>query len=354
MTMPMTTSLSWNLLTKNLRGRELLHEKIRQKISKLEKYLVHFPPDTIHLQINLERHLKKDLFIAGLTLRLPSNILHTQKSAEDVITAFDDSVKALLRELESFKASLRRESAWKRKSRRQALHENKSTRFAPEPLPAGAGPQKPEDLLRDLLQQHYPRLVRHARRLIKHDEAQRQIPRDALDPSEVVDETVRRAIAQRPRKPPEMVWLVWFYRLIHDELRRERNDLKAQSQEQIMVEAPHEVPPELLAIRGQDTEQPGGDMEAISTGAPEASAIADSSMVSPDEEAARKDLLDELHHAIQGWPRLERDVFELYFVEGFEPDEIAMIVGEPLKKVEEVIANMQENLRQEVLRQALA
>jgi ribosomal subunit interface protein len=351
MTMNMTTFLSWNLLTKNLRGRELLHDKIRQKISKLEKYLVHFPPDTIHLQINLERNLKKKLFIAGLTLRLPSNILHTEKSAEDVITAFDDAVKALLRELESLKASLRRESEWKRKSRRQSLREMKTTPFATEPLPAGEGPQKPEDLLRDLFQQHYPRLVRHARRLIKHDEAQRLISRDSLDPSEVVDETIRRAISQRPRKPPEMVWLVWFYRLIHDELQREQNALKAQAAEEVSIETPGVMASKLATARGQEAESPG-DIEASL--ADEPGAIADAGVVSPDELAARKDLLEELHHAIKGWPRLERNVFELYFVEGFDADEISMIVGEPGKKVEEVITNMQENLRQEVLKQALA
>lgn len=350
MTMLASTSLSWNLLTKNLRGRELLHDKIRQKIGKLEKYLVHFPPDTIHLQINLERNLKKQLFIAGLTLRLPSNILHTEKSAEDVITAFDDSVKALLRELESLKANLRREFTWKRKPRRQVLREVKSARFAPEPLPVGEGPQKPEDLLRDLFQQHYPRLVRHAHRLIQHDEAQGQIPRDSLDPNEVVDETIRRAIAQRPRKPPEMVWLVWFYRLIHDELRRERNAIKAQSQEQISLEGPQEMAPELVDIRGQEAELSGPLFE----GGGASGAIADSGMVSPDEAAARRDLLDELHHAIHDWPRLDRDVFELYFIEGFEPDEISMIVGQSVEKIGEVIASMQENLRQEVLKQALA
>ena len=354
--MTMSTPLPWNLLTKNLRGHELLRDKIRQKISKLEKYLVHFPPDSVHLQINLERHLKKALFFAGLTLRLPSNILHTRKSAPDVITAFDDAVKALLRELESFKAALRRESAWKHKPRRQQLHEAKSARFAPEPLPAGAGPQKPEDLLRDLFQQHYPRLVRHARRLIRHDEVHGEIPRDSLDPSEVADETIRRAIAQRPRKPPEMVWLVWFYRLIHDELRRERNALQAQLQEQVSLEGPQERPPELLVIRGHETELPSGALEPVlATGhAVNPGAIADTSMASPDELAARKDLLEELHRAIQGWPRLERHVFELYFVEGFEPDEIAMIVGHPVKKVDEIIGTVQQNLRQEVLKQALA
>jgi DNA-directed RNA polymerase specialized sigma24 family protein len=111
------------------------------------------------------------------------------------------------------------------------------------------------------------------------------------------------------------------------------------------------MPPELVDIRGQEAELPGR-LESLSAGA--GGGIADAGMISPDEEAARKDLLDELHHAIQDWPRLDRDVFELYFIEGFEPDEISMIVGQPADRIGEVIASMQENLRQEVLKQALA
>jgi hypothetical protein len=44
----------------------------------------------------------------------------------DVIKAFDDAVKALLRELASLKADLRREAYWKRKDRRKELHAVKS------------------------------------------------------------------------------------------------------------------------------------------------------------------------------------------------------------------------------------
>jgi ribosomal subunit interface protein len=120
------STLSWNLATKDLHGHELLRKKLEEKIKKLEKHLQHYPAGSLHLQIVLERHPRKPLFVARLTLRVPSNILRSEKSAWDVIKAFDDAVKALLRELASLKADLRREAYWKRKDRRKELHALKS------------------------------------------------------------------------------------------------------------------------------------------------------------------------------------------------------------------------------------
>ena len=120
------STLSWNLATKDLHGHELLRKKLEEKIKKLEKHLRHYPAGSLHLQIVLERHPRKPLFVAKLTLHVPSNILRSEKSAWDVIKAFDDAVKALLRELASLKADLRREAYWKRKERRKELHALKS------------------------------------------------------------------------------------------------------------------------------------------------------------------------------------------------------------------------------------
>jgi ribosome-associated translation inhibitor RaiA len=79
-------------------------------LKKLETRMKHYPAGTIHLQIVLERHPRKPLFAARLTLRVPSNILRSEKSATDVIKAFDDAVKALLRELASLMVDLCRET----------------------------------------------------------------------------------------------------------------------------------------------------------------------------------------------------------------------------------------------------
>src|SRR5258708_33956836 len=99
-----TESFSWNLVSKNVEDQPLLQKKLRQKISKLEKHLTHFPPDAVHLQIVLDRHPNNPLYTAALTLRVPSNIRHRDKSTPSIIEAFDEATKATLREIEAVQA----------------------------------------------------------------------------------------------------------------------------------------------------------------------------------------------------------------------------------------------------------
>jgi DNA-directed RNA polymerase specialized sigma24 family protein len=49
---------------------------------------------------------------------------------------------------------------------------------------------------------------------------------------------------------------------------------------------------------------------------------------------------------------MDRAVFELHFVEGFEPDEVAMITGQSLPETRQTIARLQERLRQALLAEA--
>ena len=112
-------TLKWNLVTKGMRPHAQLQSKLEQKIAKLETYLEHFPSDAVHLQVNLERHPKRAWFDAALTLRLPSNILQSEKSGPDPLPAFDQASKARLREVAGLKSDLRRESDWQRVARRK-------------------------------------------------------------------------------------------------------------------------------------------------------------------------------------------------------------------------------------------
>ncbi len=114
-------TLKWNIATKGLRLHHQLQQKLRQKVRKLEVHLGRFPQDAVYLQVSLERHPKKPLFGAGLTLRLPSNILRVEKHGSDPVPAFDLAIRALLRELSIFKSALRREKHWKRSLRNLAL-----------------------------------------------------------------------------------------------------------------------------------------------------------------------------------------------------------------------------------------
>ncbi|HEY9173074.1 MAG TPA: HPF/RaiA family ribosome-associated protein [Verrucomicrobiae bacterium] len=345
----------WNLVTRNLHGHELLRKKLRQKITKLEKHLKHFPPDAVHLHIALERHPRKEHHIAALTLRVPSNILRSEKSSPDVIKAFDDAVKALLRELESLKSELRREQFWKRKDRREQLRQFKAEGFAPEPQAAGTGPQNLSDVIRELLAAHYSRLLRYVRRQLWHDITAGDVPRDAIDPRAVVDEAARRALAEPQKKPDKMNFLLWLYVLARQELARRRKALKTQADEVVSLETPRFMPDDLAVAEGYDAEQPLDIIERQLEPpvAETKDVLPDPQSESPGSVVERQDLLAELRRLASTWPRTERELFELHFVEGFEADEVAMIVAQPVKQIREAIESLQQKLRAEALRQAL-
>lgn len=348
-------TLKWNLVTKHLHGHELLRKKLHQKITTLEKHLKHFPTDAVHLHIALERNPKKEFYTAALTLRVPSNILRSEKSSPDVIKAFDDAVKALVRELESMKSELRRETFWKRRERRERLRQRKAAGFTPEPQAEGTGPQNLGDVIRELLGSHYQRLLRYVRRHLWHDITAGEVPRDAIDPRAVVDEVARRALAEPQKKPAGMEYLLWFYVLARQELARRRKALKTDDDERVPLEAPRFLPGDLAIAEGYDAEQPLDIIEreleppVVET----KDLLPDTRVETPDEAIIRRELLAELRRVASGWPQPERELFELYYVEGFEPDEAAMILGTPEKRVREMLAAIQQRLRAEALKQAL-
>jgi len=127
-------NLKFNIVGKKMRPHRQLQNKLREKISKLEAHLEHFPEDATQLQVNLSRHPKKDLFTVALNLYVPSNTLHVEKTGEDPVPALDQAVKALLRELSILKSELRHERKWK-PSMKQLAPEARPARLAR--LPAG-------------------------------------------------------------------------------------------------------------------------------------------------------------------------------------------------------------------------
>jgi ribosomal subunit interface protein len=336
-----TEAINWNIVTKNLEEDPLLRKKLREKITKLEKHLKNVPPDAVHLHIALERHPRKKHSTAALTLRVPSNILHSEKYADDVITAFDLAFKTLLHELETWKSTLRWPRLWKRKERREQFL--KAAGFAVEPLESGAGPQRFEEIVRDLFQRHYRELLRHARRDIRHDELAGDIPANVLDAREIVDEVARRAMTKAAERPKGVGWMVWFYHLIHQELKRQRHLLKDKQAKEVSTEAGTTLP-EKSEQALQPLEQlveKSLDPEVFRT----EDIVPSSDAVPPDEMLAQKEALEQSQHEMQHWPRAEREVFELYYIEGLEPEEIAMVTRQPFKHVKETLGVLQQRLR---------
>ena len=87
--------ISWNIVNRNVCPGLAVKEKLTRKITRLAKHLVHFPPESLHLQVVLEKVEKKHNFTVRMALRLPSNILHAEKSHEHLLGAIDSAAAAL-------------------------------------------------------------------------------------------------------------------------------------------------------------------------------------------------------------------------------------------------------------------
>jgi RNA polymerase sigma factor (sigma-70 family) len=206
--------------------------------------------------------------------------------------------------------------------------------------------QKPLPDARPISPKDYYHLVYHARRHLRHWELAEEIPRGALDPRDIVDEVVRQAEIQASRGPKRMHGRVWLFRLLHDELRRQVRRLKQQLAQAIPTEKRITLPelePKTLQPLEQMVEKV---IEPQILRAEDV--IPDPEAVPPDRFLAEKELLQQLQAVIQNWPEREREVFELYFVQGFEPEEIARITGQPLNKVKRTVARVQSLVRAEM------
>ena len=199
------------------------------------------------------------------------------------------------------------------------------------------------------IQQNYHRLLYHARRHIRHEEMTGDIPAGALDARDIVDEVARQAETNVSRKPKKVSWLVWLFHLLHEELRRHRERLKQEQAEAIPTER-ETIVPELKPKALQPMEQMVERVLEPQVLRAE-DVVPNPEAEPPDRILEEKELVEELQGAVQSWPRPEREAFELYFVQGFEPDEIAQITGQPLKQVKETLATVQGRLRKELLQE---
>ena len=335
-------AISWNIVNKNVSAGVSLKQKLARKVAVLAKHLIHLPPETLHLQVVLEKLVKKERYAVSLTLRIPSNILHAEKSSHDLFEAIDSAVAALLCEVKSLKADLRGEYHWKRPAYRARLRADEALFFS-EPM--AAGPQTHADMVSELLRVHNNQLLAHVRREVRIAELAGDLPRGMVDPRDIVDEAARICLAHSDSKPVELTYELWFYQLIRRELARRRAEF---NQERSLSDNPptgHEQA--TSEDEGYDAEQP---LDLITRelepeeDLPE-ERITDPSIVCPDSMISGQEVVKMLQDQVHHWPAHEREVFELYYLVGFDADEIAMIQSRAPNEIEALIGKIQLQLR---------
>jgi len=345
------THISWNIVARGVRVTSLLQEKIRKRNGKFEKHLKRFPIDAVHLHIALEKNPGEPPYSAALSLRLPSTVLHAVKFHDSALSAFEEASDVLLRQLVEHKRDLRREAEWKRHKRRTGARPKGKPRFAPEPMAEGTGPQSQTDVMRDLAARHYRKLRQHVRRLLWHDAMAGEIPWGAIDDRAVVDESIEQALADPERKPRDLDFDLWLRHLIHINLERRRREWQRNNREIVSLSEDLPVPEDIDEADGYDAEQPLDIIEQAEEppAVERADLTEDPSSESPAETVARHDLIDALRRVVSKWPGELREIFEMYYVEGLDPEDISLVIGRRADEVNKLLDEVQARLRETVL-----
>ena len=206
-------------------------------------------------------------------------------------------------------------------------------------------------MIRALIEQHHAELLRFVRRHLWHEVSLGNVPAGAIDAPAVVDEVARQALAAPEHKPAGFGFLLWLYRLARQELNRRCKTLQAQARETVALEEPRVLPEDAEVAAGYEPEQPLDIIEEILEPpvVETKHLIPDARTAPPDEALAQKELLEQLQKTVNSWSKAEREAFELYFVEGFEPEEIGMLLGVSTNNASELLASIRARVRETLL-----
>lgn len=337
-------AIAWNIVNQTGEAFEIVSDKVRRKIGKLETILSRFPQDAIHLQIILEEVPKRKSYTVKFNLRIPSNILSVHKESKSLVQALDDATRSLLLRLEKDKSKRRNEHL----RRRGAKGKPRDTGFAELPLAEGVQPQSHADLVSEVLANNHERLLRFVNRQIKQYVASGTVPEDSIDPREIVDRVAEVAITDPELKPETMDYPTWCSTLAFKQTRTAVREYLADSSQAVPIDL--DVGPTVEERSGEDV-----DTEAYALNVlhdviePEeatlADYIADTRVSPPDVTVEEREMVETLRRISRTWPKIDREIFEMHYLEGLNSEDIADALKCRRRDVSRALDRIQNTIR---------
>ena len=328
-------TFSWNLVKGA--GLELgngVSDEVRSRIERLGRLLDRFPPEQVHLLVSLGE-LEGNGFETKLDLKLPATVLHAKDKGTDLFETVRHSFFVLERQLETLLAELRGEHRWKRRK-----VPGMPVGETPSPSePVIKEPQSQRALLRNFILHHYNRLLLHASRRVSGFEADADIPQGSIDAQEVLDEVTRICLEFPDRKPLELTYELWLFRLISEEMDREYRDWLSINRGRLDSFGPEAGAREELSMQDATVLDLEPD-ESL-----DEEQFIDPNSPSPDLLLEESDLVAEVMRRVRYWKRRDREIFTLHFLDGFDAVETAMVEKMEVPDVEKVIETLHVRLR---------
>ncbi len=307
-----------------------LENLLQQQTDKLNRLLQVFRPDLVHLKGSLAENPGSG-FLVSLNLRLPTGQLAAQKKAGTVAATVKAAFGDLAEQLKKHKQLLRNQHKWPRRGVPLSATVDtvpfEDTIAVVKPQPVSSG-----DIF-GYVDANLPRLQRFVERELAHRESEGRLLRDDAALDDVVSEAIANALDEHHDKPERMRLEPWLYRLA------------LQAIERIAASNADDGRTATERKRARNTVEQPVDFDEFRKLAPVEGAIVDSDAQTPEDLAARNELIGLVERSLRKAGRNQREAFILYTIEGFTIDEIADITSHSAEQVRADIRSARDYLQ---------
>src|SRR5271157_5235900 len=262
-----------------------LEKLINQQVEKLGRYLQVFRPELVHLKGSVEENSAREGVVVSLNLRLPSGQMTSQESGPAATVAVKAAFEAVTEQLKKHKEVLRNRHKWAR--------QRGPGRAAIETVPfeETIAAVRTEQISASDISSYINVNLLRLKRFIERE----------LDS--------RENLGEQHDKPEPMKLEPWLYRLAKQAIARLSSEDRGER---------HFAEEDVIPDPAADT---------------------------PEELAARRELISLVETTLRDAGRNEREAFILYTIEGFTLEEIADITNCSGEEVRASICRAREHLQ---------
>jgi RNA polymerase sigma factor (sigma-70 family) len=305
-----------------------LENLLQQQTEKLNRLLQVFRPDLVHLKGSLAENSGLG-FVVSLNLRLPTGQLAAQDKGDTIAATVKTAFGELSEQLKKHKQLLRNQHKWpRRRGPGRATIDTvpfEHTMAAVKPQPVSRGD------ISGYVDANLPRLRRFVERELEHRESEGRLSGDEVAVDDVVSEAIANALDEHHDKPERMRLEPWLYRLALEAI----EGLAASNSEEGRISLG----------RARNTVEQVGEFDEPLEPLYVESAIVDNTAQTPEDLAARNELIGLVERSLRTAGRNQREAFILYTIEGFTIDEIANITSHSAEQVRADIHSARDYLQ---------
>jgi RNA polymerase sigma factor (sigma-70 family) len=312
-----------------------LESLLQQQTGKLNRLLQVFRPELVHLKGSVVENATHEGYGVSLNLRLPSGQIAAQELSGTVVGAVKAAFGELNKQLKKHKELLRNQHSWpRRRGPRSAM-------VGTVPFEQTVAAVRPELVstqdISGYIDVNLSRLRRFIERELAHRESDGRLVPEQIAVDDVISEAIAHALDENHDKPERMRLEPWLYRLSLNAIDRLASDGSEEGR----------IPLERSQETGQasDMVEPVAQFSEPQAGLYVENAIADSTAQTPEDIAARNELIGLVERSLRDAGRDRREAFILYTVEGFTVEEIADISNRSAEQVRAAIRDAREHLQ---------